>query len=406
MTDTPSPVDVPWTSRTVQVVLLSTALAPLGVPLISPALPVFRDTFALTEAQASLLVGGYFLVGIVLSPFLGILADRIGRKRVLVAGLGTFGLLGGAIAFAPSFEVALALRVMQGTGAAAIFITTVTIIGDTFDGAQRTAVLGVNIAVLSATAALFPVLGGFLVTVAWYAPFLTYFAAVPVALLVFLTLEDSARTSPGHGVRYLREAASTIATPATVALFGVTFLTEFLAFGVIFTALPFRLESALTPVLVGVVLLTAETASMLAALASGRLARRRSSLQLIAIGFACYGVGFFVFGLTTWIGAVAVAAAFAGFGIGLLLPSVDATLSDRVTQEYRAGAFSLRNSTTFLGRFGGPITFTGLAVTVGVGYTPLLLASGVIAVGAAILTAVAASRSWLSVATRPAAPEK
>jgi MFS family permease len=42
---------------------------------------------------------------------------------MLVTGLLTFGLLGGGIAFAPSFEVVMALRVLQGTGAAAIFIT-------------------------------------------------------------------------------------------------------------------------------------------------------------------------------------------------------------------------------------------------------------------------------------------
>ena len=393
MSGIPSRSDVPWGSRTVQVVLLSTAVAPLGVPLISPALPVFRDTFALTEAQASLLVSGYFLVGIVLSPFVGVLADRIGRKRVLVAGLGTFGLLGGAIAFAPSFEVVLLLRVVQGTGAAAIFITTVTIIGDTFDGPQRTAVLGVNIAVLSATAALFPVLGGFLVTLAWFAPFLTYFAAIPVALLVFLSLDDPARGSTGHGVGYLRDAFLAITTPATLVLFGITFLTEFLAFGVIFTALPFLLESVLNPVLIGFVLLAAEAASMLAAMASGRLARMLSSFQMIAIGFACYGAGFLLFGLTTWIGAVVVAAIFAGAGVGLLLPSVDAALSDRTAEAYRAGAFSLRNSTTFLGRFTGPIAFTGLAGTVGLGYTPLLLVSGALAVGAALLVGVAVSQT-------------
>jgi MFS family permease len=385
---------VPWRSRTVQIVLLCTALAPLGVPLVSPALPVFRDTFALTEAQASLLVSSYFLVGIVLSPFVGILADRVGRKRVLVSGLATFGLLGGAIAVAPSFEVVLALRVLQGTGAAAIFITTVTIVGDTFDGPQRTAVLGANIAVLSATAALFPVLGGFLVTFGWYVPFLTYFAALPVALLVFVGLEDPSHPPAGHGLDYLRAAAVAIATPATLGLFAVSFLTEFLAFGVIFTALPFLLEPVLTPVLVGVVLLTAEGASMTAAMASGRLARTFTSLQLIAIGFACYGVGFVLFGLTTWLVAVAVAAIAAGTGVGLLLPSVDAALSDRTTSEYRAGAFSLRNSTTFLGRFAGPITFAGLAGTTGLGFTSLLLWSGAVAVGAAVLIGLASNRSF------------
>ncbi len=384
--------DVPWRSRTVQFVLLCTALAPLGVPLVSPALPVIRDQFLLTEARASLLVSGYFLVGIALSPFLGILADRIGRKRVLVAGLLTFGLVGGAIAFAPTFDVVLALRVVQGTGAAAIFITTVTIIGDTFEGVQRTAVLGVNIAVLSAGAALYPVLGGFLVTVAWYAPFLAYFAAVPLALLVALFLDVPGPSGTDEGVGYLKNAAVAIATPAVLLLFGVTFLTEFLAFGVVFTALPFLLEPVLTPVLVGFVLLTAEGASMVAAVSTGRLAKSLSSLQLVALGFVGYGAGFVLFGLTTWVVVVAVAALFAGAGIGLLLPSVDAALSERISSEYRAGAFSLRNSTTFLGRFAGPITFAGLARSTDGGYTPLLFAAGGLAVAAAVLVGVVARR--------------
>lgn len=381
---------VPWRSRTVQLVLLSTALAPLGVPLISPTLPVFRDTFGVTAAQASLLVSGYFAVGILLSPFVGLLTDRLGRKRVLVGGLTTFGLLGGAMAFAPSFEVVLALRVLQGSGAAAIFITTVTIIGDTFEAAQRTAVLGVNVAVLSLTAALFPVLGGALVTVSWNAPFLTYFAAVPLAVAVALVLEEPTRRAESGGVAHLRSALSTVVRPAILALFGVTFLTEFLAFGVVFTTLPFLLDPLLTPVLVGTIILSAEAVSMVAATATGRLARRFSSVQLVALGFACYAVGFSLIGASGWVVTIVAGVAVAGAGIGLLLPSIDAALSERTTEAYRAGTFSLRNSATFSGRFAGPVTFTGLAVTAGVGYTPLLLAAGVVSLAVALGTVVVA----------------
>src|SRR6056297_220038 len=89
---------VPWRSRTVQVVLLSTLLAPLGVPLLAPALPVLRDAFAVTDAQASLLVSAYFAVGVVVSPAVGLIADRVGRKRVLVTSLFAFALSGGAAA--------------------------------------------------------------------------------------------------------------------------------------------------------------------------------------------------------------------------------------------------------------------------------------------------------------------
>ncbi|WP_306060357.1 MFS transporter [Natronococcus wangiae] len=388
---------VPWRSRTVQIVLTSTALAPLGVPLISPALPVFRDVFGVTDAQASLLVSTYFLVGIVLSPFIGILADRTGRKRVLVAGLLAFGALGGAMAIAPTFEALLALRIAQGTAAAAIFITTVTMVGDAFEGAQRNAVLGANVAVLSATAALFPVLGGALAGVAWNAPFLAYLAAIPIAAFAQGGLEEPDRPAGERGIAYLASAGRSIVTPALLALFAVAFLTEFLLFGVIFTAIPFVLATAFAPVLIGVVILASETASMVVAAASGRLARYLSNEWVIAFGFACYAVGFAAawaaVGVLAMIGAVVVI----GVGVGLLMPVVDAAVSDRVTTEYLAGAMSLRNSTTFLGRTAGPIAFAGLAITAGFGYEPLLLASSVVAVvatGVAVVAGPARLARW------------
>jgi MFS family permease len=309
---------------------------------------------------------------------------------VLVGGLATFGLLGGAIGFAPSFEAVLALRVLQGTGAAAIFITTVTLIGDAFAGVRRTAVLGVNVAVLSAAAAIYPVVGGGLSTLGWNVPFFLYFLALPVAAFAALALEERSPSAP-RGPEYLRDALGAVTTPAILALFGVTFLTEFLAFGVVFTALPFLLAPEASAVAIGLVLLLAEAVSALAASAAGRLARSLSTVMLIAVGFAGYGAGFLTAWLSPTLTVIAGAAALVGVGIGVLLPSVDAAVSDRVPPEYRAGAFSLRNSTTFLGRTTGPVTFVALAA--GFGYPRLLLAAGVIAFAAAAVAALAARRS-------------
>ncbi|MFC4245934.1 MFS transporter [Natribaculum luteum] len=382
-----SDATVPWDSRTVQVVLVSTALAPLGVPLISPALPVFRDTFGISDAQASLLVSSYFLVGIVLSPFIGVLVDRLGRKRVLVGGLISFGVIGGGMAVAPTFEALLALRIVQGSAAAAIFITTVTLVGDEFDGVQRNAVLGVNVAVLSATAALFPVVGGALATVAWNAPFLTYLAAIPVALFALVTLEEPQHDRTSRGTAYLTDATRAIATVPTLALFGVAFLTEFLLFGVLFTALPFLLAAALAPVVIGLVILASEAASMIVAAANGKLARTTSNERLIAGGFACYAVGFAAIWLSSGLLSVVAAVTIVGVGVGLLMPAVDAAVSDLVPTDQLAGAMSLRNSTTFLGRTAGPFAFTGLAIPAGYGYETLLLGAGIVAL---IATGVAA----------------
>lgn len=169
-----TPDAVPWDSPTVRVVFAATALAPLGVPLVSPALPVVRDAFGLTDAEASLLVSAYFLTGIVLSPFVGLVADRLGRRRVLAPSLAVLSLAGTAIAFSPDFGVVVGVRLVQGTAAAGISVTTVTLVGDAFEGVQRNAVLGVNTAVLATGAAVYPLPGGYLATISWNAPFLVY----------------------------------------------------------------------------------------------------------------------------------------------------------------------------------------------------------------------------------------
>lgn len=57
-----TPSAVPWSSPTVRAVFAATALAPLGVPLVSPALPAVKDAFRLTGVTASLLVSVYFLL--------------------------------------------------------------------------------------------------------------------------------------------------------------------------------------------------------------------------------------------------------------------------------------------------------------------------------------------------------
>jgi ACDE family multidrug resistance protein len=381
---------VPWRSRLVQVVLASTLLAPLGVPLVSPALPVIRDAFGVTDATASLLISAYFVAGILLSPFIGALADRIGRKRVLAGSLVGFGVVGGATAFAPSFAVILALRVVQGVAAAGIFISTVTLVGDTFDGSQRNAVLGANNAVLSAGAAAFPVVGGALVAYGWNVPFYAYFLAVPLGLVAAAVLDEPAREEVRSlpGVDYLREAGGAIATSGTLPFYAATFTTEFLLFGAVFTVLPFLLTSeyALAPVLVGAVITAAEAASIVASMANGRLSKSFSNERLVVAGVVAYGLGL----LGAWVAPsalfVGVSMLAVGCGIGLVLPSVDAAVSDRIPASFRAGALSLRNSTTFLGRASGPFVFAGLAVVMG--YPMLLLASGVIALTGALLASV------------------
>ncbi|KAB1193649.1 MFS transporter [Haloferax sp. MBLA0076] len=397
---------VPWQNRTVQVVLASTLLAPLGVPLVAPALPVVRDVFALSDAEASLLVSAYFLVGIVVSPFVGVLADSVGRKRVLVPALLVFSITGLACFFAPNYTVLLVLRAIQGTAAAALFVTTVTVIGDVFEGVQRNAVLGANIAVLSLGAAVFPVLGGALATVAWNTPFLAYVFGFPVALFAYVALDetvkyppeeehapgevdDTAVTTEQTG-EYIRGVLSAL-TLGMGALLVTAFLTEFFLFGALVTALPFLLTALydVGPLYIGIVLMVAEAGAIVAASANGRLARLLSNGRIITLGFVCYAVALAGVFLAPSAPFVIAAVLVFGAGLGLSMPAVDAAVSERVTQEFRAGLLGLRNSTTFLGRATGPVVFAAAATTVG--YRPLMVVAA-ITLGAAAMVAAVSTR--------------
>ncbi|WP_224449493.1 MFS transporter [Haloprofundus salilacus] len=395
---------VPWRSPVVLVVLASTLLAPLGVPLVSPALPVIRDVFGVSDASASLLITVYFLTGIVLSPFIGMLADRVGRRRVLVVSLFVFGLSGGAVYVAGDFATVLALRLVGGTAAAGVFITTVTIIGDAFDGVQRNAVLGANTAVLSAGAAAFPIVGGALVAYGWNVPFLAYLLAVPLAVVAWYALaglEHDTEPEEEGTVRYLRGVAGSLVASGTVVYFGATFAAELLFFGAVLTTLPFLLTGtfAFSPLLVGLTLTAAEVVAVGVAASNGRFAEHVSNGTLVVAGFVCAAVGLGIAWAATGLGAgsavpavlvVGVGVMFVGASAGFVLPSVDAEVSRLVPTHFRAGALSLRNSATFLGRAAGPVIFAGIALATG--YATLLLFAGVAALVCAVVLAFATGR--------------
>ncbi|SFR94521.1 Predicted arabinose efflux permease, MFS family [Halomicrobium zhouii] len=369
---------IPWGSPTLRVVLVSTLLAPLGVAFISPGLPVIQDRFALTDSQTSLVISLYFVTGIVLSPVIGLIEDRIGRRRVLVPCLVGFSLSGASIAIAPSYEGVLVLRVVQGTAAAGIFVTTVTVIGDTFDGAQRSAVLGANTAVLSASAAVFPIFGGMLATVSWNVPFVAYLLGLPIALYAHRSLEEPSYDHATGLFGSIREAVFALSAREAALLYGSAFTIELLLFGTVFTAIPFLLAVAygLAPTAIGLVVTAALAASAVSASQAGRLTTYFSDDAIIVLGFAGAGAGL----VGTWLAgspiAIGLASTVFGAGWGVVLPSIDDEVTEFVPPEVRGEALSLRNSTTFLGRTLAPVLFATLSVTWG--YRVILLFAGIV----------------------------
>jgi MFS family permease len=388
---------VPWDDPQFRVVVASTLTAVLGVTIVTPVVPLLPGVLGLTDRTASLLITAYTLPGVFFSPVAGMLADRYGRRRVLVRSLLLFSLAGLAVLLVDGFAWVLVLRALQGVGASGLFAVALTLIGDTYEGVQRNAALGANGAAISVGAAVYPVVGGALAASGWRAPFAAYAVGLVVAAYAFRTVEEVPVGTTAGGFAYLRGAVRSLPVATAVELYGTTTLAFLLLFGGVFTAVPFLIAGAVSgpvllgpvslapPALIGVVLTANALTAGVAAARSGPLAVRFTNRELLSLGLGAYGVGL----VTAWAGGtllwLTVGVLVVGVGQGMLLPPIDSSISAAVPRRYRAGSLSLRNSSAWLGTTLGPVLFTTVAGTVG--YRLSLLGGGVAALALAAVFA-------------------
>ncbi|MGB5985023.1 MAG: MFS transporter, partial [Desulfobacterales bacterium] len=139
----------PSRNRNLMIVFSVTLMSVLGIATIYPVLPKVAAALNVPKAEIGKMLALFTLPGLVLTPVLGVLADRYGRKRILGPALLLFGLAGFASGFARSFEMMLALRFLQGCGAASLGALNVTLIGDLFKAGERGRMMGYNNSVLS-----------------------------------------------------------------------------------------------------------------------------------------------------------------------------------------------------------------------------------------------------------------
>ena len=373
--------------RNLHVVFGVTLMAVLGVASVTPAFPAIADALDLSPGAVGLLVVFFTLPGIVLTPVAGVLGDRLGRKRVLVPALVLFAVAGASCGFARNFELLLALRFLQGVGAAALGVINVTIIGDLYQGPRRPAALGYNASVLSVGTAVYPVVGGALTLLGWYYPFFLPILALPVALLVIRHLENP-ETAPtlSLGV-YIRNALASAAKPEALGWFVASLVTFVILYGAVLTYLPFLLAESFgaSPAGIGVMLSASSLATVATASQLGWLARRFSQRSLVITGFLCYAASMIgiAFEGNVWI--VLAAMMLFGAANGINIPSILGALTELAPAEYRAAFMSLNGMLLRLGQTVGPLVAGWLLHRWGL--TGIYIGNAILAVVALVLVA-------------------
>ncbi|MFI7382802.1 MFS transporter [Streptomyces sp. NPDC049813] len=190
-------------ARRLRAILIAVSVALMAVIASVTGLNVAQTHMAVefdaSQGTVLWIINVYTLALAALLLPLGALGDRIGRKPMLVAGLGVFGAATVAAALAPTAEVMLAARVVSGIGAAMIMPVTLAVITSTFPEEKRGKAIGVWTGVAGGGGILGMFLAALLVDAAdWRWLFALPVALVLAALAMTLTSVPDSRETPAH----------------------------------------------------------------------------------------------------------------------------------------------------------------------------------------------------------------
>lgn len=161
MSDTnPSPHPGMGFGQFVALIAAMMATNALAIDSMLPALPHIGEALGVHDPNARQWVITSYLLGFGVAQLVyGSLADRYGRKPVLMAGLTLYTVFAALCAFSTSFETLLLARFLTGLGAASTRVLTISIVRDCYAGRQMARVMSLAFIVFLATPVIAPSLG-------------------------------------------------------------------------------------------------------------------------------------------------------------------------------------------------------------------------------------------------------
>lgn len=284
-------------ARAVAIGGLLTALASVSMGLYTPAMPTIVAALATDMAMVKTTLTAYF-AGFALAQLVcGPLSDAWGRRPTALLFLALYTLGGFAALFAPTVEVLIAARLVQGIGAAVGVSVSRAVVRDLFTGAESARVLNAIGIVLAIGPAVAPTLGGLVMALAgWRAVFVVMALVGIGSLLAIRFFLPETNAAPDPALARPTRVARTYAELAVDARFLGPTLSLGLSVGSIYmlgTLLPFVLigRVGLTPTLFGLGMFAQTGSYFLGGLTARRLMGHYGAERLVTPGLLLGLVG-------------------------------------------------------------------------------------------------------------------
>jgi MFS family permease len=341
-------------------IVISIALtAVLGVMSVNPILPAVAKSLNIPAQSVGLIMTSYLLPVAIGTPIFGVLADRLGRKNILVPSLLVFALGGILSAFAQDFRSLIEWRFLQGLGAASLEFLQLAAIADIYKGRMLPVAMGLNAAAIGLSATVYPMIGGGLAQLSWRYTFLLSAVAIPLALLVMFKLKLPQRQTKTKAVPlkiYLKNALKSISNRHVLGLMLAILALFFLEFGICFICVPIFANSlGASSATIGILLACMEISLALVAPQLGWLVQRFSEFSLIKFSFVISALSLSLVPLMNNVWFLFIPLILFGAAQGIAMPLIQTSLAQLAPKDYLAGFMSLNVTVQSLGRALGPI---------------------------------------------------
>ena len=378
----------------------SVALMMTGFGIIMPVFARRLGEFGSGVEALGLMTMSFALAQFVASPFMGSLADRYGRRPLVLLALGAFAAANIGFLFAKSTEVFMVVRALEGALTAGLFPAAMGVVADIVPERKRAQWVGIVMGSYGAGLIIGPVVGGVLYD-GWgfAAPFVASAALAFIALIAVAILVPETRTPERkwrEKLRQLRATATIFAQegslwatlPRPLYVFATLLFLDFIAifaFAFVEPQMIFYFYDDLgwTTIQFGAVVGAFGLAMVLGQAVLGRSSDRFGRKPMIVLGMLLATALYFGLVFITWFPLMVLLAVVAGLGAALIAPALSAFYIDITAEQYRSRVVGIKASFNSLGGVAGPLLVVGASAVM----TPqgVFIIAGVLMVIAAVL---------------------
>lgn len=338
----------------------------LGNSMLIPVLPVMEKELDISSTQSSLLITCYSVSSIFLIPIAGFLSDKYGRKNIILPSL-MIVLIGGLICgfaawkMSNSYWILIIGRILQGIGASGAFPIVLPLVGDLYkNDDEASATLGVVETSNTFGKVISPIVGAALAAVVWYMPFflISLFSLISFLLVLFF-VKQKKTVKPVRLKKFIENTKRIFRDE------GKWLYTLFVVGGyvmlVLFTMQVFlsnNLEEQfhMKGIKKGFILAVPLLLLCISSLMSGKFIKgnKMTMKKVIMLGLLLQAASLLLFKEYKSILLLILVLSILGVAIGMVLPCLDALITENVEKSQRGLITSFFSSARFIGVAAGP----------------------------------------------------